>query len=143
MKRFTAIILLLGVVCAFAACAQEDEPMKIALSINGSVFIATLEANDTAEAFLEMLPQTFEMSELNGNEKYVYLDESLPGTLEQVNSIEAGDLMLYAGDCVVLFYESFQTTYRYARIGRIDDTTGLAEAVGSGAVTVSMVLPEE
>ena len=45
--------------------------------------------------------------------------------------------MLYGSTCIVLFYESFSTSYRYTRIGRVDNPAGLAAAVGSGSVTVS------
>lgn len=45
--------------------------------------------------------------------------------------------MLYGSSCIVLFYENFSTSYRYTRIGRVDNPAGLAAAVGSGSVTVS------
>ena len=66
-----------------------------------------------------MLPLTLDMSELNGNEKYHYLDESLP-----------------TSSCVVLFYETFSSSYSYTRLGKIDNPGGLAAALGSGNVSV-------
>ena len=77
---------------------------------------------------------TLEMSELNGNEKYCY-GVSLPNNDKRYDSIEAGDLMLYSGNCIVLFYGS-AGGYNYTRIGKISDVTGLSNAVGSGSVTV-------
>ena len=52
----------------------EDNVMK--LNINGSEFEVVLENNATAKALVDMLPMDVEMSELNGNEKYYYLDEN-------------------------------------------------------------------
>ena len=79
-----------------------------------------------------------QMSELNGNEKYYYLDDSLPTETYRPGTIQAGDLMLYGSSCVVLFYETFSSGYNYTRLGRIDDPEGLDEAVGSGDVGVRL-----
>ena len=108
----------------------------IKLSIGGNVFTSKLEDNATARAFVGLLPMTLDMSELNGNEKYCYLDGSLPSAPERVEQIHAGDLMLYGNNCIVLFYKSFSTQYSYTRIGHIDDISGLETAVGRGSVQV-------
>ena len=46
--------------------------------------------------------------------------------------------MLYGSDCLVIFYESFNTTYSYTRIGRIDNADNLDKVVGSGSVNVKI-----
>lgn len=83
-----------------------------------------------------------DMSELNGNEKYFYLDTSLTTDSYRPGNIQTGDLMLYGNNCVVLFYETFSSGYSYTRLGRVDNPEGLAVALGTGAVTVTFSVRE-
>lgn len=113
------------------------ETMKVNVTIGGRTFSATLENNPAAEAFLAQLPLDVTMTELNGNEKYYDLPTSLPTDSYRPGTIHAGDLLLWGSRTVVLFYETFSSSYSYTRLGRLDDPTGLASAVGSGNVRVS------
>lgn len=119
------------------APADEIENTAFTVTVGERIFPATLLDSETAKAFAQMLPMTLDMSELNGNEKYFYMDSQLPADAEQPGQINAGDLMLYGGNCVVLFYKTFSSGYSYTRLGRVDDPSGLAGALGSGGVTVS------
>lgn len=116
---------------------KEENDLNITITVNGRAFSATLYDNETARAFKERLPLTLDMSELNGNEKYCYLPDSLPRNSSRPSAINAGDIMLYGGDCLVIFYESFSTSYSYTPIGKIDDPDGLSAALGSGSVRVA------
>ena len=113
---------------------NEETSMKVKITAGGKTFTADIEDSPTGKAFMEKLPLTLDMSELNGNEKYCY-GVSLPRDDKRYDSIVAGDLMLYSGDCVVLFYGS-AGGYSYTRIGKIADTAGLSDALGKGSVTV-------
>lgn len=62
------------------------------------------------------------------------LDYDLPANEVEVNKIKAGDIMLYGSNCIVVFYKSFDTTYKYTRIGRITKTKGLKKALGEGRI---------
>ena len=114
---------------------SPENTRTMTLKIGNSTFTATLADNATAQAFAAMLPMNLSMSELNNNEKYVYLDQSLPAQASSPGTIQTGDIMLYGSSCVVLFYKTFSTSYSYTRIGRVDNPDGLASAVGSGSVT--------
>lgn len=107
------------------------------ITVGNKTFTATIENNDTAKAFVKQLPLTVYMSDLYGNEKYNYLSSNLLGTSSCPGKINEGDLMLYGNNCLVLFYKTFNTSYSYVKLGHIDKTAGLAEAVGSGEVKVA------
>ena len=85
------------------------------------------------KSFLKILPKEVLMNELNGNEKYVYLDSTLPTNSSNIKTIYAGDVMLYGDNCLVIFYKSFDTSYSYTKIGHIDNLPSL----GNDSVKVS------
>ena len=120
-----------------SSVSEEETMLTVAISVGNQTFTATLYDNPTAKALLERLPMTLRMSELNGNEKYFYLDGTLPTDASKPAGIHAGDLMLYGNNCLVLFYESFSTSYSYTPLGRIENPEGLASALGSGSVQVT------
>lgn len=116
---------------------------KMRVIVGDKVFPATLADNNTSEEFKELLPLTIEMKELNGNEKYYYFNQNFTVDSSVPDMIHAGDIMLYGRNCLVLFYDTFETTYAYTRIGAINDPTGLAEALGNGPATVTFELIED
>lgn len=115
---------------------KAQEPTKIKITAGNISFSATLQDNETATAFKAMLPLTLNMSELNGNEKYGSLPNSLPTNASNPGTIQNGDLMLYGSNTLVVFYKTFSTAYSYTKIGKIDIPTGLENALGTGSVTV-------
>lgn len=116
---------------------------KITVRVGNHSFAATIEDHATGRAFLALLPMTVTMNELNGNEKYYYLSENLPVESIRPGIIRNGDLMLYGSSCVVLFYETFSSSYSYTRIGKIDNPSGLAAALGTGNVTLKFEINEK
>lgn len=155
MKYTFAILVFIFPLLVGSACDQEvpvpqgestneenDDSMstKIRIKIGDQTFTATLQDNGAANAFKAMLPITVSMTELNGNEKYYRLSQNLPTDAINPDTIHIGDLMLWGSNTVVLFYETFSTSYRYTRLGRIDNPTGLATSLGPGNVTVTFEL---
>lgn len=103
----------------------SDSIMSINVIINEEVYILNLETNKTVDAFLNLLPLEYTMNELNGNEKYVYFDASLPTDAFNPKTINKGDVYLYGDNCLVIFYKSFNTSYSYTKIGHIDNLPDL------------------
>ena len=101
---------------------NEDKEIKIMkVIINDKEYTMKLEDNKTVKSFIKLLPKEFNMQELNGNEKYVYLDKDLPINSYNPKKINTGDVMLFGNNCLVLFYKSFNTSYSYTKIGHIDN----------------------
>ena len=85
---------------------------------------------------------TAEMNELNGNEKYYYLNDTLSVDAQKPDFIRTGDLVLYGYNCLVLFYKDFRTSYSYTPLGRIENPQGLETALGNGNAEVTFRLAE-
>ena len=111
---------------------EMEKNTEVRVIINNKEYKAILEENETVSKLMEFLPKEFNMSELNGNEKYAYLDSSLPTNSYRPNHINAGDVMLYGSDCLVVFYKSFDTSYSYTKIGHIENLPDL----GNSNITV-------
>ena len=105
---------------------EEDSMIKvIKFIITDKNYSLILEDNETTRKLLENLPMNVEMNELNGNEKYVYMDVEYPTNSINPKHINKGDVMLYGNNCLVIFYKSFDTSYSYTRIGHIENLEDL------------------
>lgn len=111
---------------------SEIKVSSINAIINGKSYKLNLDSNKTTEELVNLLPLELTMNELNGNEKYAYMDNSLFTNSYNPKHIEKGDVMLYGDNCLVIFYKSFDTNYRYTKIGHIDNLNNL----GNGSITV-------
>lgn len=116
---------------------------KISIKVGEKAFTATLLDSPSAKAFKALLPLTLNMSELNNDEKYAQLPQSVPTNASVPASIQSGDLMMYGSKTLVLFYKGFSTSYSYSKIGKIDDVKDLVAALGSGDVKVSFELVKD
>lgn len=120
--------------------AEEDIVKKMILQIGNSSFTATLEHNAAVDAFVEMMcdaPVSISMSDYSGFEKVGSLGTSLPVDDSQTTT-HAGDIVLYNGNQIVIFYGS--NSWSYTRLGKIDDLSGWEDALGSGDVMVTFSL---
>lgn len=105
------------------------------LVVGSKNFDVALEDNESAKAVFARLPLSLHMDSMM-HEKYFYFDKDFPCYPLNVQTIKAGDIMLYGSNCLVVFYESFRTFYSYTRLGHIVDCEGLKEALDQGEVNV-------
>ena len=115
---------------------EENKVANMNVQVGDVVFSATLEENEAVSALVEMMresPVVIQMSDYSGFEKVGPLGASLPASNSQTTT-QAGDIVLYNGNQIVIFYGS--NSWSYTRLGHIDDLTGWEEALGSGDVMV-------
>jgi hypothetical protein len=117
-----------------AVAAQETSRMW--MTVGEHRFAITLADNEAARAFAAQLPLTLDMSELNGNEKHAELPNALPVNASRPGTIRNGDLMLYGETTLVVFYSTFNSSYSYTPLGRVDEPAGLARVLGLRGVRV-------
>lgn len=122
--------------------SEENRIMKMNVAIGENTFTATLVDNDAVGALIEMMesePVVIQMSDYAGFEKVGPLGRSLPTSNSQTTT-QAGDIVLYQGNQIVMFYGT--NSWSYTRIGHIDDLTGWEDALGSGDVTVTFSIAD-
>lgn len=143
-KALVSVCICLSVLLTAYGGGQEnsaredmDAMPQITVFVGEKAYQARLYDTDAARKLAERMPLELDMKELNGNEKFYYLPEPLPTDTENIGNIHTGDIMLYGSDCLVLFYEDFQTAFRYTRIGYLEEPTDLSDALGSGNARVS------
>ena len=128
----------LAVTAADASAASlKPEESRMWMTIGEHRFAITLADNAAARALAGLLPLTLDMAELNGNEKHGEVSKSLPINASRPGTIRNGDLMLYGSRTLVVFYQTFDSSYSYTRIGRVDDPTSLAQTLGDRNVRVT------
>ena len=115
---------------------EENKVENMNVQVGDMVFSATLEENEAVSALVEMMresPVVIQMSDYSGFEKVGSLGIRLPASNSQTTT-QAGDIVLYNGNQIVIFYGS--NSWSYTRLGHIDNLTGWEDALGSGDVTV-------
>lgn len=140
MKKLLLIALLFMLPLA---CAENIPAVTLNFTAGANagetVFSAVLAQNDTALLIAQEGTLTLTMSDLDGNEKFAYLPAALPEHPEQLETIHAGDILLFGNKCLVIFYQDAVSPYNYTRIGHVEQPERLSAALGSGDVTVQLV----
>ena len=117
---------------------KEKDDMNLKLLINETEIPVLWEDNDSVKALYEFLADS-----------YLNIDMRMYGGFEQVGSIglklptddhnmttKAGDIVLYNGDQIVIFYGS--NSWPYTKLGQVEnvDADYMKQLLGNGDVTV-------
>jgi hypothetical protein len=134
--RFILTFMLFFINCN----AFGDNMQNIIITIENKKYEAILYDNSTTKELIKKFPITITMSDLNGNEKYYNFSKSFSISSENVASINKGDIMLFGDNCLVIFYKSFSTRYRYTKLGYIKNLEDLENSLGKGDIEITFIL---
>ena len=141
IKKICFVVILSLIVCT-AVSGDDSMDDLVKVKINDEVFDVKLENNSATQEFIKELKKgniTVNASEYGGFEKVGDLGFSLPTSDENIGTAP-GDIVLYQGDKISLFYGSH--SWSYTKLGKIDnvDSNKLKEVLGSGDVTLEFTL---
>ena len=158
MKRIGYALWAVVLALCLAACSTASHPSPTStispeptedttvdthtfyLTVEGATFPATFADNQGAEALADLLtdgPLTLSLEDYGSFEKVGSLGQSLPTSNTHITT-QSGDIVLYQGNQIVLFYGS--NAWSYTPLGQVTDLTGWQEALGYGDVTVTLSL---
>ena len=144
MKR---VALLLSALLLLAGCSRQEtaEPIEstppteettMILRIDGTEVPVTWENNESVQALHALAPLTIEMSMYGGFEQVGSIGSSLPRSDRQT-STAPGDLVLYSGNQLVVFYGT--NSWAYTRLGHVDLTKAeLTALLSAHDVTITL-----
>ena len=122
----------------------EEEPAvkTLTMKIGSTTVTVNWEDNESVAALRELVkdkPLTVQMSMYGGFEQVGSLGTSLPRNDSQTTTA-AGDIVLYSGNQIVVFYGS--NSWAYTRLGHVTDKTAaeMAELLDNGNVTIEISL---
>ncbi len=149
-RLLVAAIVLLTMSCGgdeaqAQTIKEENMTEKLYITIGSQTLPVTLVKNNATEALMAALstsPITYQADDYGGFEKVGPLGMSLPTSNQQLTT-QAGDVILYSGNQIVLFYGS--NSWSYTRLGRIEYGTleQLKSFLKAGQGRVSVTLSAE
>ena len=119
-------------------------PSQIKITVSGKSLPVKIEDNAATKALVAALREssiTYEAEDYGGFEKVGALGRSLPTSNAQITT-QPGDVILYSGNQIVLFYGS--NSWSYTRIGKMEygtlDELKTFLKAGQGNISVTLSL---
>ena len=119
---------------------EETAVPELKMKINGQELTVIWEENESVDALLSLAldsPVIVEMSMYGGFEQVGSLGTSIARDDVKITT-QAGDIVLYSGNQIVVFYGS--NSWAYTRLGKIDGLSSaeLTDLLGNGAVELTL-----
>ena len=134
LSLMLALLILAG--CGSQVVTESVEETDMILEINGEAADVTWEDNEATAALKENLPIDIDMSMYGGFEQVGPVGFSVPADDKNLTT-EPGDIVLYSGDQIVVFYGS--NTWAYTKLGKINmPIKELERLLGNGDVSLTL-----
>lgn len=116
---------------------EGEVQTEMHMMIDGVNVAVEWENNESVNALKDSLPLSVNMHMYGGFEQVASLGKSLPGNDSRITT-SAGDIVLYSGNQIVIFYGS--NTWAYTKLGRITDKSEseLKALLGEKDVTLTI-----
>ena len=147
VKTLISVLLALALLCSgigMAETGNEQEAKTMRMWIGETAVQVAWEDNAAVRSLRALVAEqalTIEMSMYGGFEQVGSIGTDLPRSDAQTTT-QAGDIVLYAGDQMVVFYGS--NAWAYTRLGHITDQTPeqMKDLLGNGDVTITVGMSE-
>ena len=121
---------------------KEETEKMLSMKINGEAVSVEWENNDSVKEIKKLClsnPITINMSMYGGFEQVGSIGAEIPRNDKQITT-SPGDIMLYSGNQLVVFYGS--NSWSYTRLGKITDKNGseLEKLLSAGDVSITISL---
>ena len=116
---------------------NDEEVSSMKMTINGTEVSVAWEDNDSVKEIMGAAPLTIEMSMYGGWEQVGSLGRSFTRNDVQ-QTAESGDIMLYSGNQLVVFYGS--NSWAYTKLGKIQGLSEdeITDLLSNGDVTITI-----
>ena len=145
IKQLAILLSIVLSILSLSACGtsfapnEETTMQELKMKIDGQEHPVIWEDNESVQALMELVskePITVEMSMYGGFEQVGPLGTSLPRNDVQITT-QAGDIVLYSGNQIVVFYGS--NSWAYTRLGNIDlPQQKMIDLLSNGDVTITL-----
>ena len=120
--------------------SEKEQENNMVLKINDEEVLVEWEDNESVEALKKICSEealTIQLSMYGGNEQVGSIGQSLPRNDINITT-DAGDIVLYSGNQIVLFYGS--NSWAYTRLGHIMDKSAsdMAKLLSNGDVSITI-----
>lgn len=113
------IFIIISILFFISDNTFGENMQEIILKVNNKEYEAVLYDNYATRELIKNFPISITMNDLHENEKYYNFSKRFSTSNENVGNVNKGDIMLFGDNCLVIFYKSFSTHYRYTKLGYI------------------------